>query len=64
MAVYYYYKLSFYLYSAPLFGCISGLEVAVDLFGWMMSIVWVLKHASSTAQTVELDQATVAIFKM
>jgi len=59
--------MSFYLYSAPLFGyfhCISGLEVAVDLFGWMMSIVWALKHASSTAQTVELDQATVAIFKM
>ena len=41
-----------------------GLGLALDRSGWMMSVVLVLNHVSTSAQTMELDHTTVFILRM
>ena len=41
-----------------------GMGLALDRSGWTMSVVLVLNHVSSPAQTEELDHTTVVILRM
>ena len=41
-----------------------GLGLALDRSGWMMSVVLVLNHVSTSAQTMELEYTTVFILRM
>ena len=41
-----------------------GLGLALDQSGWIMSVVLVLNHVSTSAQTMELDHTTVVILRM
>ena len=41
-----------------------GLGLALDQSGWIMSVVLVLNHISTSAQTMELEYTTVFILRM
>ena len=42
----------------------AGLDLVLDQSGWIMLFVLVMNHASSPAQTGELEYITVTILKM